>query len=99
MKIDAHRAIKDMAHNIPNLGPVSCQMLYEAGIQSADDFFEFTDPEAVFWALFKVHGTMAVNANLMYSIDGALCGETWASLPHEKKDHWKQFLSQVRASI
>lgn len=97
--IKTEQAIAAMAKNIANLGPVSCRMLHQAGINSADEFFEHADTEAIFWILFAVHGMHAVNANLLYSIDAALLETTWKDLPLERKKRWKKLCEDMRNGL
>lgn len=66
---------------LPNLGPKSAAMMADAGIACLADLERLGSVKA--YVLTKQYHR--VSLNLLYAIEGALCGMHWASISRQER--------------
>ncbi len=85
--------------SLRNIGDICARQLVEAGVDSPEKLKKLGSEKAFLEIFKKCNQHTCINACYLYALEGAIRGIDWRAIPEKKKEQFKEFTRQLRASF
>ena len=93
-----NEAILTQLQKCKNIGPTCTQHLYKAGIYDIETMQKL-GAEEVFFQMWKANPMIAIHPCYIYALEGAITDVPLGSVPQNRREDFKQFCKDLKASL